>query len=173
MKNKPDLTNKPYNRCLSCQHRGIACDGPRTAGLPLARWKEYMRDMKELNNLTNTDIADRTEGTDTPITVKTVERAISTSSPQDIMRDTARAIENAIIGSTSRYPCYLAYEEENAPTSRRAEIAAVREEAEVKIKFLLTQLEKLRADNDNLWSENMRKSKLIDHLLTQKGIMAE
>ena len=51
MKQKKDYSDKPYNRCLSCPHRGTRCDGPRTAGMTLERWCEYMRDMKEVNGL--------------------------------------------------------------------------------------------------------------------------
>jgi len=196
MKNKSAFQEKPYNRCLSCEHRGKKCDGPRTAGLSLARWKEYMRDMKELNGLTNADVADRTT-----LTVKTVERALSLGSTQDIMRDTAREIENAIVGSTSKYPCYIAFEEENGPDQQRmndamreleraladnkdyrkaldnihdsyqAEIATIREEAQRKLDFLLDQLTKIRKDNDNLWAENNRKSKMIDRFIEQRGLL--
>lgn len=121
MKKKSDLSAKPYNRCLTCPHRKIRCDGPRTAGLELARWCEYMRDMKEVNGLTNAYIAE-TSG----VSIKTIERLMALNSEQDIMRETARRIENAIIGSTSKYPCYLAFEEENVPDEQKLD-AAMRE----------------------------------------------
>lgn len=192
MKRKNDFPEKPYNRCLSCQHRKVRCDGPRTAGLELARWCEYMRDMKEVNGLTNAYIAEVAE-----VSVKTVERLMALNSDQDIMRDTARRIENAIIGSTSKYPCYLAFEEENRPdekmndamreleraladnqdyraaldgihTSYKAEMETIRAEAQKKIDFLLEQVLQLRADNNNLWAENNRKSKVIDTFLAKQ-----
>lgn len=186
MRKKIDTANKPYNRCLSCPHRKVRCDGPRTAGLTLARWCEYMRDMKEVNGLTNLEIAELSG-----VSVKTIEKLMAQKTDQDIMRETARLIENAIIGSTSQYPCYLAFEEEHRPddkmndamleleralndnkeyrealdnihTAYKAELDLVRSEAQKKIDFLLDQLAKVRADNDNLWSENNRKSKMID-----------
>ncbi len=186
MKKKIDTANKPYNRCLSCPHRKVRCDGPRTAGLTLERWCEYMRDMKEVNGLTNAEIAEQSG-----ISVKTIERLMAQNVDQDIMRETARLIENVIIGSTSQYPCYLAFEEEQRPddkmndamreleralddnkeyraaldnihTAYKAELELVRAEAQKKIDFLLDQLAKVRADNDNLWNENNRKSKMID-----------
>ena len=97
MKKHNDFSVKPYNRCLSCPHRKVRCDGPRTAGLELARWCEYMRDMKELNGMTNAYIAEASG-----VSVKTVERLMALNADQDIMRDTARRIENVIIGSTSK-----------------------------------------------------------------------
>lgn len=192
MKKKNDFSAKPYNRCLSCQHRRVRCDGPRTSGLELDRWCEYMRDMKEVNGLTNAYIAE-----EAGVSVKTVERLMALNSDQDILRDTARRIENAIIGSTSTYPCYLAFEEENRPdekvndamreleraladnkdyrvaldnihTSYKAEMETIRAEAQRKIDFLLDQIAKLRTDNDHLWAENNRKSKVIDRFLENK-----
>ena len=73
-----------------------------------------MRDMKELNGLTNAYIAE-----EAGISVKTVERLMALNTDQDIYRDTARRIENAIIGSTNTYPCYLAFEEENLPDAQK------------------------------------------------------
>ena len=193
MRKKTDFTNKPYNRCLSCPHRKVRCDGPRTAGLELARWCEYMRDMKEVNGLTNAAIAELSG-----ISVKTIERLMAQNCEQDIMRDTARRIENAIIGSTSKYPCYLAFEEENRPDdqklndamrdleralddnrdyrvaldrihdSYKAEMEMIRAEAQKKIDFLLSQVASLRADNNNLWNENNRKSKMVDMFIEKQ-----
>ena len=196
MKKKNDFAEKPYNRCLSCPHRKVRCDGPRTAGLELARWCEYMRDMKEVNGLTNAYIAEVAE-----VSIKTVERIMALNADQDIRRDTARRIENAIIGSTSTYPCYLAFEEENRPddqkmsdamreleraladnqdyrtaldnihSSYKAEMETIRAEAQKKIDFLLDQVAQLRADNNNLWAENNRKSKVIDTFISKHDLL--
>lgn len=193
MKKKSTFGEKPYNRCLSCQHRKVRCDGPRTSGLELARWCEYMRDMKEINGLTNQEIAYAAD-----VSVKTVERLMALNAEKDILRDTARRIENVIIGSTSKYPCYLAFEEENLPDAQKmsdamlelervlndnedyrkaldnihasynAEMETIRAEAQKKIDFLLDQVAQLRADNNNLWAENNRKSKVIDTFLSKQ-----
>lgn len=190
MKKRSDFGEKPYNRCLSCPHRMVSCDGPRTSGLPLERWCEYMRDMKDANGLTNAEIAEASG-----ISIKTIERLMALNADQDIMRETARRLENVIIGSTSKYPCYLAYQEENHPgeqkvneatreleraladnqdyrtsldnihASYRAEISVVRSEAQQKINYLMEQLERLHAENVHLWAECERKSKLIDKFI--------
>lgn len=190
---KPDFTEKPYNRCLTCPHRKVRCDGPRTAGLPLKRWCEYMRDMKEVNKLTNAYIAEVSG-----ISIKTIERIMALNADQDIMRETARAIENVIIGSTSKYPCYLAFEEENRPDEKRlndalreleralddnkdyrsaldnihssykAEMETIRAESQKKIDYLVDLVAKLRADNENLWKENERKSIFLEKLLDKR-----
>lgn len=187
MKKRSEFTDKPYNRCLSCPHRKVRCDGPRTAGLTLDRWCEYMRDMKEINGLTNAKISEISG-----ISVKTIEKLMAGNPDSDIRRDTARLIENAIVGSTSKYPCYLAFEEENQPDAQKlndamrdleramadnkdyraaldnihasynAEMEKIRADAQKTIDYLLDLVAKLRADNDNLWAENNRKSKIID-----------
>ena len=44
-------------------------------------------------------------------------------------------------------------------------------EAQKKIDYLLDLVAKLRADNDNLWAENNRKSKLVDRLIEQQALI--
>ena len=191
MKRKTDFANKPYNRCISCPHRGEErCNGPRTSDMPLSNWCAYMRDMRDFLGLTNGDIAGKAE-----VSVKTIERIMALNADQDIMRDTARRIENAILGSCNNYPCYLAYEEENKPDeqklneatreleraladnkdyraaldniheSYKVEMEIIRSDAQKKIDFLLEQIARLRDDNDRLWAENIRKSKVVDMFL--------
>lgn len=180
MNNKTDYSSKPYNRCLSCDHRKVRCDGPRTAAMTLTRWCEYMRDMKKVNGLTNAYIAE-----ESGVSIKTIERIMAQSSDQDIMRETARRIENAIIGSSNRFPCILAFEEsvpdntqqlstalaelekalednkdyraalDNIHASYDAEMKTIREEAQRKIDYLMEEIAFLR-------EENLRKGKLID-----------
>lgn len=196
MKTKTDFSAKPYNRCLSCHHRQVRCDGPRTSAMDLARWCEFMRDMKEINGLTNAYIAEKTG-----ISIKTIERLMAQNSDQDIMRETARRIEDAIIGSSNQYPCFLAFEE-NAPEdaqklsdalreleraaadnedyraaldkihdSYNAELQLIREEAQKKVNFLLREVDQLRQDNANLWAENNRKSKIVDMFFEKQNVV--
>ena len=160
MLNKKDFKEKSYNRCLYCDHRGVNCNGPRTSAMTLERWREFMRDMKEIEGLTYAEISARTSP---PIAARTIEKKLSPGGDgQDLMRETARAIESAIIGSTE-HPCYLASviasSDSKSVTSSleaeiarlTAEIAAVKEEAQKKIDHLLT--------------ENERKNRIIDKLL--------
>lgn len=119
-----------------------------------------MRDMKEVEGLTYAEISARTNP---PIPARTIEKKLSPGGDgQDIMRETARSIETAILGSTD-HPCYLASviassDNKSAQSALEAEIArltaeiaAVKEEAQKKIDFLL--------------AENNRKSRTIDKLL--------
>ena len=190
MKVKTDFASKPYNRCLSCHHRKVRCDGPRTSAMSLARWCEFMHDMKEVNGLTNAYIAEKSG-----VSPKTIERLMAQNCDQDIMRETARRIEDAIIGSSNQHPCYLAYEEnvpddapklkailqeldhvladnrqyqtvlENIHASYSAEMRTIREEAKARENNLLTQVERLRQEIDYLRLENDRKARVIDRFL--------
>jgi DNA-binding transcriptional MerR regulator len=194
MKKQTDIAEKSYNRCLSCPHRTVRCNGPRTSDLPLDRWCEYMRDMKQVNKLTNAYISEKSG-----VSLKTIERIMALNSEQDIMRDTARRLESVIIGSERAYPCYLAFQEENMPghqqlndvrqelehalvensgyktalenihASYKSELETVRAEAQEKIDYLKDLVAKLRADNDNLWKENIRKSKIVDMFLERQN----
>lgn len=187
---KTSFGDKPYNRCLTCRHRGVRCDGPRTSAMSLARWCEFMRDMKRANGLTNIYVAETAD-----ISVKTIERLMALTYDKDILRDTARRIEDAIIGSSNQYPCILAYEEElpddtpkikalmqemehvlgdnrmykttldNIHASYAAEIQTIREESKEKTEQLLTQIERLRQEIDYLRLENDRKARIIDKFL--------
>lgn len=188
MKKQSNYSDKPYNRCLDCHHRkDKKCDGPRTSAMDLHRWCEFMRDMKEANSLTNSYIADKSG-----VSIKTIERLMALKSDQDIMRETARLIEDAIIGSSNQYPCYLAFEAtmpdntqqlteatreleraladnkdyrtalDSIHASYNAEMQLIRDEAQKKIDFLLVEIERLRSDVDHWRYENDRKGKLID-----------
>ena len=189
-----NFAEKPYNRCLNCQHREEKrCDGPRTSAMPLQRWCEFMRSMKEANGLSNADVAEKSG-----ISIKTIERIMAQNCDHDILRETARTIEDAVIGSSNQYPCYLAFEEnvpqsnerlddalrelervladnedyrkamDNIHTSYNAEMQMIRDEAQAKIADMRSQIDRLQRDNDYLWAENNRKSKIVDMFIGQQ-----
>lgn len=188
MKKKLESADKPYNKCLKCQHREEKrCDGPRTSAMPLERWCEFMRLMKEANGLTNQEIYERSG-----VSLGTIESIMALTRNQDIMRETARRIEDAIIGSSNQYPCYLAFEEsvpvaneklndalrdleralednrdykkalDNIHESYKTEMQMIRDDAQAKISYLRSLADRLQKDNENLWAENIRKSKIVD-----------
>lgn len=175
MKVKHDYASKPYNRCLSCPNLGVKCDGARSSAMALPRWCEFMRDMKEVKGLTNAYIADASG-----VSIKTIERLMAQNCEQDIMRETARRIEDAIIGSSNTYPCILAFEESRPKESEairdlervlaenkdmcqalekaHVEKQIIRDEAQKKIDHLLNEINFLRLEND-------RKARIIDKYL--------
>ena len=200
MKKQIIFTDEPYYACLDCSHRAAGrCNGPRTSSMTLEEWCKFMRAMKETNGITNKEIEKRTG-----ISVKTIEKIMAINCDHDIMRETARLIENAIIGSSTRYPCYLAFEENVPEVSQRvsgaladlerslgeqhtaaldnlrnshaaemlavkakhtAKMTALKEEESVKVEYLRQLVERLQREKDNLWAENVRKSRIIDQLV--------
>ena len=200
MKKQIIFTDEPYYACLDCSHRAAGrCNGPRTSSMTLEEWCKFMRAMKETNGITNKEIEKRTN-----ISVKTIEKIMAINCDHDIMRDTARIIENAIIGSSTSYPCYLAFEENVPEVSQRvsgaladlerslgeqhtaaldnlrnshaaemlavkakhtAKMTALKEEESAKVEYLKTLVERLQREKDNLWAENVRKSRIIDQLV--------
>ena len=159
MKTKPELAVKPYARCLDCKHRKVRCNGISPSSMDLLTWSAYMRDTKEHDKMTNAHVADKAS-----VSIKTIERIMALNCDQDIMRDTARRIENVILGSENQHACHLSLEE-NAPAETAKlidsfidEIQTIREEAK-------TQIERLRAEIDYLRLENERKARVIDKFL--------
>ena len=196
MKKKIESADKPYNRCLKCSHREEKrCDGPRTSAMPLERWCEFMRLMKEANGLTNQEIAEKSG-----VSIGTIESIMALTRKQDLMRETARQIEDAIIGSSNQYPCYLAFEGlspasdeklndalreleralednkdyrkalDNIHDSYKAEMQAIRDEAKEIISYLRGLVDRLQKENDNLWAESLRKSKIVDMFFEKKAV---
>ena len=191
--------DKPYNRCLHCEYFGNGCDGPRTSSMSLERWCEWLRDVKDIQKLTNAQIAEAAN-----VSVATVDRVMSGSLAKDIMRSTSTAIENATIGSNGQYPCYLAFLDEMPEETRtvkklqeelaqlRANIGRahdfqekvinnVREDAEKRIEelkdkyekevaYLKKQVESLLGDNNRLREQMDRKDDYIDRLAKKAGI---
>ena len=169
-----DFKDKPYNRCLLCVHRigeKVRCDGPRPPSMTIDRWREYMRDIKELEGLTFEDIAERTE---IKLSVKTVQNALAKTAAGDVQRETARQIENAIFGSSSQYPCYMAFMETVPEDARRVneveqEMAGLRKNIAMIHESYKSELEQVRRDYqsriDFLTAQIAQKDKMIDKLL--------
>ena len=115
MKKQIIFSDEPYYACLDCSHRGAGrCNGPRTSSMTLLEWCKFMRALKEKSGITNREI-EKQSG----VSIKTIEKIMALNTDHDIMRDTARLIENAIIGSCTSYPCYLAFEENLPEVSQR------------------------------------------------------
>ena len=154
-----------------------------------------MRLMKEANGLTNQEIAEKSG-----VSIGTIESIMALTRKQDLMRETARQIEDAIIGSSNQYPCYLAFEGlspasdeklndalreleralednkdyrkalDNIHDSYKAEMQEIRDEAKEKISYLRGLVDRLQKENDNLWAENLRKSKIVDMFFEKKAV---
>lgn len=72
------------------------------------------------------------------------------------LKDLERALAN-----NKEYKAAL----ESIYAHHKEEMEAARADSQKKIDYLLDLVEKLRADNDNLWKENNRKGKLVDKFI--------
>lgn len=105
-----------------------------------------MRAVKEADGLTNKEIEERSG-----VSLKTIEHIMALNCDRDIRRDTAARIENAIIGSSTRYPCYLAFEENVPEVSQRVSNA-------------LGELERTLGEQHTAALDNLRNSHAAEML---------
>ena len=145
MKTRQDSTTKPYYRCLSCAKFRKACGGIPTRDLDLQSWCEYIRDVKEIAHLTNAYISQEAD-----VSIKKIENIMAINCEHEILRATARRIEQVVIGPVAKYFCDLDYDG-SAATDR--------------INQLLLQIENLKAEVEYWRKENDRKAKIIDKYL--------
>lgn len=142
MKKTVIFSDEPYKACIDCSHRAATrCKGPRTSNMTLLEWCKFIRAIKESAGLTNIEVA---EGAD--VSLSTVESIMSLNREKDILRDTARRIENFVLGVGTGYPCYLAFEENIPDVSQRVSNAMRDLERELDEKNLAA-LDNLRASH--------------------------
>ena len=138
MKTRPDPSTKPYYRCLSCPRFRKLCGGRPTRDMDLQNWCEYICDVMDYFHIKNADVV---KGAD--VSEKTMERIRAINIEQDIMRSTARRIEQVVLGPVGDHTCYLDYSD--GTSSER-------------IARLLNEVEYWRKENE-------RKAKIIDKYL--------
>lgn len=121
MKQRQDPSTKPYYRCLSCPRFRSMCGGIPTRGLDLKEWSELIRDVMDYFHLSATYVSKEAD-----VSQRTVERIHAVNIEQDIMRATARRIEQVVLGSVTRYICDMDYDSKSAAekiVSLEAEVA--------------------------------------------------
>lgn len=142
MKKTVIFTDEPYKACLGCSHRAATrCKGPRTSNMTLQEWCKFIKAIKEAAGYTNTEVAEGAE-----VSLSTVESIMSLNREKDILRDTARRIENFVLGVGTGYPCYLAFEEKMPDVSSRVSKAMLDLERELDEKHLAA-LDNLRSSH--------------------------
>ena len=139
MKIRPDPSTKPYYRCLSCPRFRKLCGGRPTRDMDLPNWCEYICDVMDIHHLTSAYVAKEAE-----VSLRTMEKIRSINCDQDIMRATARRIEQVVLGPVGEHTCYLDYYDDTA------------------VQELIA---KLKAENEYLLKSNARMGKIIDKYL--------
>lgn len=102
MKTKKDLSQKPYYRCLICPRFRILCGGSPTRDMDLPTWCEYITDVMDYLGLTIAYVAKEAE-----VSEKRIEQIRSRDTKNDIMRATARRVEQVVLGPVGEHTCYL------------------------------------------------------------------
>ena len=196
MKKVLDFTDKPYYKCLVCSHFSEKRCGIPLSRLSLEDWCICIRVVKDAKHLTNAYVAEKAD-----VSIKTIEKIVALNCDQDIRRDTARRIEDAVFGEPCDIVCYLEIANsvpeaserlnaamidleralsdnedirkamDNVQISHAAEMQAIRDDDQKMIDYLREQNLRLQRDNDTLWAENIRKSKIIDSLIKKSNIL--
>ena len=196
MKKLLDFADKPYYKCLVCSHFSEKRCGIPLSRLPLYDWCVCIRVVKEAKHLTNEYVAKNAD-----VSTKTIEKIVALNCDQDIRRDTARRIEDVVFGEPCDIVCYLEIADsvpeaserlnaamieleralsdnedirkamDNVQISHATEMQAIRDDDQKKIDYLREQNLRLQRDNDNLWAENIRKSKIIDSLIKKSNVL--
>ena len=104
--------------------------------MDLLSWCEYITDVMDANGLTIANVA-----TEADVSEKRIEQIRNLDTKNDIMRATARRIEQVVLGPVGEHTCYL-------DTGANAE-----------------QVAKLLAEVESLRKEKERLEKIIDKYL--------
>ena len=125
MKAKHDLSTKPYYRCFTCHRFRNTCGGRPTRDMDLKEWCEYIRDIRDYFQLSNSYLTEKAKSSES-----TTERIMAGNTDQDIMRSTARRYERAAIGPVGEFSCYLDRNHTDADqiAALQAELEAVKKD---------------------------------------------
>lgn len=141
MKQKHDPSTKPYFRCLSCTRFRNECGGMPTRGMDLKEWCEYIKDVMDTRRLSPEYIAEAAD-----VSLRTITRIHAIETEKDILRATARRIEQVVLGNVTQHICSIDYDAKNASE----------------------QIAALIAENEELHEDKKRQARIIDALLDKK-----
>lgn len=151
------LEEKPHNICISCPKIGKVCDGPNFLAMSVERWCEWCRLRRDFLNWKNSTIAEKAG-----VSKISVDR-IMAGDVKDLRITTMQAVTKALVnGVWGQSACILVAESEkeiyvdnpvivaqcqhlqntldNLSAEYKAEVVAIRAEAQRKIDFLRDQI---------------------------------
>ena len=152
------LEEKPHNVCVSCPRIGQTCDGPNFLAMTLDRFCEWCKLRRDFLGWKNQIVADKAS-----VSKISVDR-IMAGDVKDLRITTMQAVAKALVnGVWGHAPCVLVTESEKEiyvdnpvivaqcqqlqntletmAEENKAQMAAVREDAQTKIAFLMKQIE--------------------------------
>lgn len=96
----------PFDVCIECSRRAVACSGPRTTAMDPDQYLAWMRRLFEKWGGTRQEFADRTG------TSKSTVDDFFAGRRKDISRQTAGRFEDVLIGGDGKWPCALLVDHE-------------------------------------------------------------
>ena len=190
--------DKPFNKCFECRSFRNGCSGPNLFAMGIERACEFLQMARIFLNYSYQYVADNTD-----LSVATVKRILMgkiadpsfftmkalsdfllgdpagkfpcanpdiMANPEnakkldDAMRDLERAMND-----NKDYRTVL----DSIHDSYNMEMQIIRDESNRKVEFLVAQIDRLQSDNDRLWAENTRKSKVVDMFIEQQNALLE
>lgn len=189
--------DKPFNKCFECRSFRNGCSGPNLPVMGIARACEFLQMARIFLNYSYQDVADGTG-----VSLATVKRILTGKVSNPDYFNMCAIIVFLLGDPNGKHPCAIpntiedidkeaklneALREleralddnrdyrtalDNIHTSYNAEMQIIREEAQKKIDYLMEQVARLRKENDNLWAEINRKSKIVDLYIAMKAAEA-
>jgi len=190
--------DKPFNKCFQCNSFRNGCSGPNLTVMEPLRACEFLQMTRVFLGYSYQYVADGTS-----LSLATVKRNLNgeisdpsfytvsvlsrflcgdpngkypcaipniapSSEHAQMLNDAMRDLERALADNKD-YRKAL----DNIHESYKAELQLVRDEAQAKIADLRSQLDRLQRNNDYLWAENNRKSKMVDMFLEKQNFVLE
>lgn len=91
----------PFDVCIDCSRRAVACSGPRTTAMEHDRYVEWMKRLFNKWGGTRQELADTTG-----VSKSTIDDFFA-GRRKDISRTTAGLLEDVLIGGDAKWPCAL------------------------------------------------------------------
>ena len=91
----------PFDVCIDCPRRAVACSGPRTTAMHHERYVEWMKRLCKKWGGTRQELADITG-----VSKSTIDDLFA-GRRKDISRTTAGLLEDVLIGGDSKWPCAM------------------------------------------------------------------
>ena len=96
----------PFDVCITCSRRAVACSGPRTTAMEHERYVIWMKRLFDEWGGTRQELADITG-----VSKSTIDDFFA-GRRKDISRTTAGLLEDVLIGGDAKWPCALLLDSE-------------------------------------------------------------
>ena len=167
----------PFDVCIECGRRAVACSGPRTTAMEHDRYITWMKRLFEKWGGTRQQLADLTG-----VSKSTIDDLFA-GRRKDISRTTAGLLEDKLIGGDSKWPCALMVDSEKeivyedrpetlealrfnmeANKQKDEQIADLKKQYEGAVESAQREIAILRAE----YEDNIKEYKdLVTHMRTQ------